>query len=62
MLAFVVAGTIEGFVTGHVGQPAVRIGIGAVAELLFVVYLVSRGRAAARLGLIGAIGEADELG
>ncbi|MCU1460815.1 MAG: putative rane protein [Acidimicrobiales bacterium] len=61
ILAFVVAGTIEGFVTGHVGQPAIRVAVGVVVEALFVIYLVGRGRAAAALGLTGAIGEADAL-
>jgi len=59
VVAFVVAGLIEGFVTGHVGQPAVRVGIGVVAETLFVTYLVARGRAAARLGFTGAMDEGD---
>jgi uncharacterized membrane protein SpoIIM required for sporulation len=55
---FGVAGFIEGFVTGHVGSTAVRVGIGATAETAFLTYLVVRGRAAARLGLTGALGEA----
>jgi uncharacterized membrane protein SpoIIM required for sporulation len=61
VLPFVVAGSIEGFITGHVGQPVTRVGIGVVVEALFVVYLVVRGRTAARLGLTGAMGEADEV-
>jgi uncharacterized membrane protein SpoIIM required for sporulation len=54
---FGAAGLIEGFVTGHVGSTVVRVGIGAVAETAFVLYVVKRGRAAARRGLTGALGE-----
>ena len=48
---------IEGFVTGRVGSTAVRVGIGGVAEAAFLLYIVDRGRAAARRGLTGALGE-----
>ena len=54
---FGAAGLIEGFVTGHVGSTVVRVGIGAVAETAFLLYVVKRGRAAARRGLTGALGE-----
>jgi len=57
---FAVAGLIEGFVTGSALPTAVRVGIGAVAELAFVGYVVVRGRSAQARGLTGAFGEADE--
>ena len=59
---FGVAGLIEGFITGHVGSTLVRVGIGAMAEAAFLVYVVTRGRAAAQRGLSGAIGEDDDAG
>jgi uncharacterized membrane protein SpoIIM required for sporulation len=59
---FATAGLIEGFVTGHVGSTVVRVGIGAAAELAFLVYVVTQGRAAARRGLTGALGEDEGSG
>jgi uncharacterized membrane protein SpoIIM required for sporulation len=57
MATFVVAGLIEGFVTGS-GLPAVaRVGIGLVTWAAFMGYLWVRGRAAADIGLTGALGE-----
>lgn len=44
--AFVVAGTIEGFVTGSALPTWARVGIGVVVEVVFVSYVVVRGRAA----------------
>jgi uncharacterized membrane protein SpoIIM required for sporulation len=56
-LAFVVAGAIEGFVTGS-GLPTwARVGVGVAAEAVFASYVVLRGRAAAARGLTGALGE-----
>src|SRR5438874_1219010 len=55
---FGAAGSIEGFVTGHVGSTVVRVGIGAAAESAFLLYVVQRGRDAARRGVTGALGEA----
>jgi uncharacterized membrane protein SpoIIM required for sporulation len=55
--AFGLAGLIEGFITGHVASTFVRVGIGAVAEVAFLLYIVTQGRAAARRGLTGALGE-----
>ena len=46
MAAFVVAGTIEGFVTGSSLTTALRVGIGVVVELAFVTYVVVLGRQA----------------
>ncbi len=43
MVAFVVAGLIEGFVTGSL-PTALRVSIGVVVELAFVAYIVSFGR------------------
>ncbi|MPZ71993.1 MAG: stage II sporulation protein M [Nitriliruptorales bacterium] len=55
--AFVVAGLIEGFVTGSGLPTFVRVGIGALVEVVFVLYVVVRGRSAAARGLTGALGE-----
>jgi uncharacterized membrane protein SpoIIM required for sporulation len=57
ILTFLVAGTIEGFVTGSALSTPVRVGIGALAEAAFVVYVVALGRAAEARGLTGALGE-----
>jgi uncharacterized membrane protein SpoIIM required for sporulation len=59
---FGTAGLIEGFVTGHVGSTVVRVGIGAIAEAAFLAYIVTQGRAAARRGLTGALGEGEGSG
>lgn len=57
MATFVVAGLIEGFVTGS-GLPAVvRVGIGLIAWAAFMTYLWRSGRAAAAQGITGALGE-----
>ncbi len=47
ILTFVVAGLIEGFVAGSALSTPVRITIGAVAEAVFLAYIVVLGRAAA---------------
>lgn len=54
---FVVAGLVEGFVTGRGFSPALRIGIGAVVWLAAVVYVVVRGREAADRGVSGMLGD-----
>ncbi|HKY65146.1 MAG TPA: stage II sporulation protein M [Acidimicrobiales bacterium] len=59
VLAFVVAGVIEGFVTGRGVPTGLRVGIGVVAELAFVGWIVVQGRAATRRGVTGEIGELD---
>jgi uncharacterized membrane protein SpoIIM required for sporulation len=57
VVVFAAAGTIEGFITGS-GLPTwARVGIGAVGESVLLFYLVTRGRAAARANLTGALGE-----
>jgi hypothetical protein len=43
MVAFIVAGLIEGFVTGSL-PTLLRVSIGVVVELAFVAYIVSFGR------------------
>ena len=57
MLCFVVAGMIEGFITGSDLPTAARIAIGVVVELLFVMWVVGRGRVAADAGLSGRFDE-----
>lgn len=57
VLAFVVAGTIEGFVTGSALPTAARVGIGVAVELAFVGYVVVRGREATAEGWNGEMGE-----
>ncbi len=59
ILAFVVAGLIEGFVTP--GLPAIpRVAIGIVVELVFVSYIVAFGRRAEALGFTGLASESLE--
>lgn len=57
MLAFIVAALIEGFVTPSSLSTPMRVGIGVVAELAFIAYIVTRGRLAASFGLTGRWGE-----
>ncbi len=52
-----VAGIIEGFVTGSALPTAVRVGIGVTVEVVFLVYAVVLGRAAAAEGFTGALEE-----
>jgi hypothetical protein len=56
---FLVAGTIEGFVTGRPWPTWLRVGIGVLAEAGFLTYVVVLGRRAAAQGLTGALGEED---
>ncbi len=56
VLAFVVAGTIEGFVTGSGLPTAVRVGIGVAVEAAFLLYIVVQGRAATARGVTGVLG------
>jgi Stage II sporulation protein M len=60
--AFLVAGTIEGFVTGQPWPTWLRVGIGVVAEAGFLTYVMVLGRRAAARGLTGALGEEDAGG
>ncbi len=56
-LAFVVAGTIEGFVTGSGLTTTLRVGIGVSVEAAFLLYVVAQGRRAAARGETGLLGE-----
>ena len=59
ILAFVVAGLIEGFITP--GLPAIpRMAIGITVELVFVSYIVAFGRRAEALGFTGLASESLE--
>ncbi len=60
VVTFLVAGTIEGFVTGSTLPTPVRVGIGVVVEVTFILYVVVLGRAAAATGRTGAFGEEDQ--
>ncbi len=62
ILTFAAAGTIEGFVTGRPWPTALRVGIGALAEIAFLAYAIALGRRAAAHGFTGALGEQDEGG
>jgi uncharacterized membrane protein SpoIIM required for sporulation len=59
IVAFGVAGTIEGFVTGSPLATPLRLAVGATVWVAFAVYTVVLGRAAARRGLTGSLGEDD---
>ena len=59
---FLVAGIIEGFVTGQPWPTSIRVGIGVIAWAAFLAYLYVQGRTAAARGLTGAFGENDERG
>jgi uncharacterized membrane protein SpoIIM required for sporulation len=59
VLAFAVAGLIEGFITGRGVPTGLRVGIGVAAEVAFVTWVVVQGRAATARGVTGALGELD---
>ena len=59
---FLVAGLIEGFVTGSPLPTWARVGVGVLAEAVLVLLVVVRGRDAAARGLTGAIGEDRDAG
>jgi hypothetical protein len=59
VLAFSVAGFIEGFITGRGVPTGLRVGIGVAAEAAFLTWIVVQGRAATRRGVTGALGELD---
>lgn len=60
--AFLVAGLIEGFVTGRPWPTELRVGVGAVVWVTFVLYVVVYGRAAAAEGRTGLFGEDEPRG
>jgi uncharacterized membrane protein SpoIIM required for sporulation len=62
IVAFLVAGLIEGFVTGRPWPTALRVGVGVAAEATFVGYVVSQGRRAEAAGATGLLGEDDAGG
>src|SRR5207302_6672203 len=53
------AGIIEGFVTGSALPTLARVGIGVGVEVAFLLYVFVCGRAAAARGLTGLLGEED---
>lgn len=55
--AFLVAGLIEGYVTGRPWPTELRVGIGVAAWAAFVLYLGAQGRRAAAAGFTGVLGE-----
>jgi uncharacterized membrane protein SpoIIM required for sporulation len=57
MLCFIVAGLIEGFVTPSDLPVPIRVGIGVLVELGFILWVVTRGRDAVERGLTGLFGE-----
>ena len=61
-IVFLIAGLIEGFVTGSTLPTTARVGIGVVAEVVFLAYVVVWGRRATAAGLTGAIGEQRDAG
>lgn len=54
-----VAGIIEGFVTGSKLPTALRVGIGVVVEVAFLLYVFIYRKAASARGLTGLLGEDD---
>jgi hypothetical protein len=54
------SGAIEAFVTPSALPSSARIGIGAVAEIGFLAYVILGGRRARRLGLSADMAEAPE--
>lgn len=61
MLAFIVAGTIEAFVTPSGLPTIVRVGVGLATGTAFWTYVITLGRRAAARGYTGAMGEHDRL-
>jgi uncharacterized membrane protein SpoIIM required for sporulation len=61
MATFLVAGLIEGFLTGSGLPAAERVTVGASVFVVFAGYVVIRGRAAADRGLTGALGEEPDV-
>jgi uncharacterized membrane protein SpoIIM required for sporulation len=60
VLAFIVAGLIEGFVTGRGVPTPLRLGIGVAAWGVFVAWVVVQGPAATARGVTGSLGELDK--
>ena len=62
IVVFLVAGLIEGFVTGRPWPTGLRVGVGVAAEAAFLGYVVSQGRRAAAAGATGLLGEDEGAG
>lgn len=60
VVVLLVSGVIEGFVTPSSLPTWARIGIGAVVEVTFLLYVFVVGRAAARAGVTGDVSERDQ--
>ena len=61
-LLFVIAGLIEGFVSGSPLPTWARVGIGVVVEVAFLAYAGVLGSRAASTGFTGAVGEQSDAG
>jgi uncharacterized membrane protein SpoIIM required for sporulation len=59
VVVFLVAGLIEGFVTGSSMHTFFRVGLGVVVALAFWLYIVTQGRLAASNGFTGLLSEED---
>jgi uncharacterized membrane protein SpoIIM required for sporulation len=59
VLVFLAAGLIEGFVTGKPWPTEIRVGIGVVAQAIFVFYIVYVGRRAVASGRTGSLAEVE---
>lgn len=59
VVAFAVAGFIEGFITGRALPTWLRIGIGVAAETAFIGWIVVQGGKATSHGVTGETGELD---
>lgn len=57
MLCFIVAGLIEGFVTPSGLPTSVRVAVGVAVEVVFISWVVTRGRVAEAAGLTGRFDE-----
>ncbi|MBU3750325.1 MAG: stage II sporulation protein M [Mycobacterium sp.] len=61
VVVLLVSGLIEALVTPSSLPTAARIGIGVIAEVLFLVYVIHFGRRAARAGESGDLADAPDL-
>jgi uncharacterized membrane protein SpoIIM required for sporulation len=57
IVVFVLAGLVEGFVTGSALATPVRVSIGVAVEAAFIVYVVAQGRSAVARGVTGLVGD-----
>lgn len=61
VVVLAVSGVIEGFVTGSGWPTPLRVGIGVVAEILFLAWVFGSGRRAALAGYTGDAAEVGDL-